>query len=447
MPGALKPPMKLTERRNLILLLLAALVVRLPLLVTPGYDVRDYKAWAHIVSDAGIGHAYDLTYPDGVFWFDYGPFYLYVLRATAWAYQLVRPHGDWDDQFLAALLKLTPVLFELGIGVLVYSFVRSRGSWRLALVAAAMFLFNPALIWDTAYWGGIDAFHGLFLTAALFAACGDQPVRAWPLATLAVGVKLTAVPGAVATVPGALRRTRPWRLALAAVASAAVALVLSAPILLQNELGSMVGRLLDNVGSMPVVSANAHNFWWFATLGDGWRRDTGEIVAGLDYRLAGYALFAAVAAWLLTGLWTRASNRLAVPLAGAFLSFAFFMLTTEVHENWGYALFAPLAAVAALRPRYRLVYVGLSVTMLANMMLHDPSLRKFLGHWFDHPAVALGVLNAAAQCFVFGWWASLLVRSEGFPSPPGLGAMAWLARRKKWGAQPRPSGQIHTNIA
>src|SRR5262249_39057559 len=160
----------------------------------------------------------------------------------------------------------------------------------------------------------------------------------WPLATMAVGTKLIALPGAMATVPVALRRTRPRQVAVAAVASAVVAPLLSAPIPLQNKLRSMVRPLLHNVGNLPVGSPNAHNVWWLVTHGDGRRPDTVEIVAGLDYRVAGYVLFVAVAAWVLTGLWTCASNRLTVPLAGAFLSFAFFMLTTEVHENWGYAM-------------------------------------------------------------------------------------------------------------
>jgi hypothetical protein len=46
------------EYARLAVLLGVALLVRLPLLFTPGYDVRDYKVWARIVSATGVGGAY-----------------------------------------------------------------------------------------------------------------------------------------------------------------------------------------------------------------------------------------------------------------------------------------------------------------------------------------------------------------------------------------------------
>lgn len=402
-------PFALNGRWGAAALLLAATLIRLPLLLAPGYDVRDYKVWARIVSEVGIGGAYGATYPPPIPWFNYPPLYLYNLRLTGLAYRWLRPTGTWDEQFLAALLKVGPIAAEVALGWLLYRFVRRHGTRGLALAAAAAYLFNPPIVWDTAYWGGIDAFHALFLTAALFAATERGPLLAWPLATLAIGGKLLALPGALATVPPALRRAPPGRLALAAGAALAVGLLLAAPVLMSGQFGLMVTAQFRNLGNSAVASANAHNLWWLVTWGDGWRADTTPLLPGLDYRRTGLLLFAACAAGALYALWRAPGGASAVCDTGAFLCYAFFIVTTEVHENWSFGLFAPLVATAALRGgAYRSLYAALSLTFLANLALHDPPLRDLLGPGFDGTARTLGLLNAAAQCALFLWWGGLL---------------------------------------
>ncbi len=389
-----------------------ALLVRLPLLLTPGYDVRDYKIWARVIGEVGIGGAYSATYPSPAPWLNYPPFYLYILRATAWVYTALRPDGDWSEQFLAGLLKLSPVIAEVALGVLLFRFLRRRVVARTTLVATAAFLFNPALIWNTAYWGGIDAFHALFLGGALFAAAAGRPVRAWPLATLAVGAKLLALPGVLATVPPAVRGSTPRRLATAVAGALAAGLLLASPIIVRGEFAAMVRAMFRNLGSYAIASANAHNLWWLITWGDGWRPDTTMVAPGLDYRTTGLLMFAAVATWALAGLWTRAGDPVAVCATGGFLVYAFFMLTTEVHENWGLAMFAPLAAAATLYPHYRPLYAVLCLTALANLALHDPPLRDLLGPGVDAAFRALGLLNAGVGCVLLVWWAALLAGAE-----------------------------------
>ena len=414
-----------SDYHRLATLLGAALLVRLPFLLTPGYDVRDYRAWAWVVGEVGIGRAYSAAYPPGVPWLNYPPFYLYVLRVTGLAYATLRPDGDWDDQVLAAMLKLSPILAEIALGLFLYRFLRRYASAPVALGGTAAYLLNPAIIWNTSYWGGIDAFHTLFLTGALFAAAQRHPARAWPLAVLAVGAKPLALPGALATVPPALRTATLRGLTGAAGAAVVTGLLLAGPVILQGEAAAMVRAMARNLGNQAVLSANAHNLWWVVTWGNGWQADTRDLVPGLDYRTIGLGLFATVAAWALAGLWPRADDPVATCATGAYLSYAFFVLTTEVHENWSVALFAPLAAAAALRPCHRPLYLALALTTLANLALHDPPLRDLLGDGFDAVAHRLGLLNAAAGCILFGWWTLMLIRTERFPVLPwrsGTGA-------------------------
>ena len=396
------------------LLLALAAAARFAFIGTPGYDVRDYQEWARIVGEVGIGHAYSADYHPPVNWYNYPPFYLYVLRATAWLYEWLRPDAPWRGGLLVALLKTPPILADLALGVLLYRFVLRRRDRRLALWTAGAYLLNPGIVWDTAYWGGIDAFHALFLTAALVAAVERRPPLSWSLATLAVGSKLLALPGALAALPPVLRAAGPRHLVGAAGAALGTGLLLAAPIILAGQFGAMAIAMRRNVGNFAFASANAHNLWWLVTWGDGWRPDTTPLALGLTYRQAGLALFALCAVATLWWLWPHAAETAGaapVLVAGAYLSFAFAILTTEAHENWTFALFAPLALAAALHHTriYWCLYAALSVTFLANLALQDPPLRDLAGPGFDPWAYRLGIANAAAQCALFLWWSWLLV--------------------------------------
>lgn len=400
--------------RPLMLLLACATLVRLPLLLTPGFDVVAYKIWARVVAHVGIGGAYGATYPPepGSAPYHYQPIYLYVLRAVGLIYGALRPGGDWHDQLLAALLKLGPVLVEVALGAIIWRILRARTTPRVAIWATAAYLFTPGLIWNTAYWGGIDAFQALFLTLGLWAASAGQIVRAWPLAALAVGVKLTALPGALAVAPGALRRAGPRRIALAVLATLAVTALVIAPIVLRGQTVAMWRGMFDNLDIYAEASFNTHNIWWLLTWGGGSRPDTTILALGRDYRQIGRALFIVAALPALTLLWKHPADTPRLFASSAYLTFAFIMLTTGVHENWAYTLFAPLLVAVALDARYRPLYAALTVTFLLNLFLEDPPMHRFVADWMTvrYAIRALRLVNAAAQCGLLLRWGWLLFR-------------------------------------
>ncbi len=400
------------ERRTLALLLLGALLIRLPLLLAPGFDVVAYKIWARIVAQVGIGGAYGATYPPepGSAPYHYQPIYLYVLRAVGLLYGAIRPGGDWHDQLLAALLKLGPVIVEVALGAIVWRILRARTAPQTALWATAAYLATPGLIWNTAYWGGIDAFQALFVTLGLWAASTGTFVAAWPLAALAVGVKLTALPGALAVAPAGLRRLRPRGLALAILATGITAALVIAPIVLHGGSVAMWRGMFDNLDIYAETSFNDHNLWWLVTWGGGALPDTTVAFLGLDYRQIGRALFLVAALPVLLALWRTPDDTPRLFAGSAYLTFAFTTLTTGVHENWAYTLFAPLLIAAALDARYRRLYAILAATFLLNLFLEDPPLHRFVADWMTvrYTIRALRLVNSAVQCGLLLWWGWLL---------------------------------------
>jgi hypothetical protein len=133
--------------------------------------------------------------------------------------------------------------------------------------------------------------------------------------------------------------------------------------------------------------------------------DTAAVFPGapLSYRSFSILLFALAYLVVLVKGWRAPLERYFV--YGAFVAFAFFMLPTEIHENYGYALL-PLLAVAMTRDsRLIALYVVLSATMTLNYALHDPPLYDLLGLSDPHAELAFARwLNAVANMTILSVW-------------------------------------------
>src|SRR6185437_15129271 len=66
-------------------------------------------------------------------------------------------------------VKLPAIVADLGIGVLVYALVRRFAATGIALGAAALYLFNPAVIFNSAVWGQVDSVAAGLALFALYA--------------------------------------------------------------------------------------------------------------------------------------------------------------------------------------------------------------------------------------------------------------------------------------
>ena len=116
------------------------------------------------------------------FFHDYTPGYLYVLWLVGLVGAVVGGLGD--------LIKIPPVIADLAIGWLVWSMVRELGGRdRLALLAAAVAVFNPISWFDSVVWGQVDAFGVVFLLLGLRALWRDQPERAAIFTVIAALIK------------------------------------------------------------------------------------------------------------------------------------------------------------------------------------------------------------------------------------------------------------------
>lgn len=433
------PPLAPRTLRLLLLVMAAAFALRMVFAVGPGYivDVQDYIVWSYKTVTYGLGSMYASV--AGLWISDQSPGLNYVLHLVGLVYHGVFApdflypvvagdpvlRGVTDNPALLAdpvqrtLLRLPQLLADVLAGALIFTAARKYVAEWGAWLAALAFWFNPAVIWNGAYWGQTDALHALlvlssfllivfprrvgwaFFILGIAALTKPQAVVYFPLLLLAA-YKTGAADTELAPRPS-LAALKPvaWALLWAAVGAGLV----FAPVVLTGGTAGALAYFGDTVGHHPILTANAHNIWWLIFHDDFNIPDTAELAPGfpLSYRAFSLLLFGAFYLAVLFKGW-RAPLESFFGL-GAFVGFIFFMLPTEIHENYGYALL-PLLAVAMTRERIlAVVYVAVSLTMTLNYALHDPPLYDALGLSDPHAQLAAPRrLNAALNVLLLGAW-------------------------------------------
>jgi hypothetical protein len=378
------------QKQNALLLLLAAayLFLRWLLLVNPGhtFDLDMYKEWLSKATQFGIPQIYRTSH------MDYPPLYAYILLPFGWLYAGLAKCGAGGPVTLTAMVKLPPLLFDLGIGWLIWRCTSLEGKPVIVrAVAAAAYLFNPAVLFLTAYWGGPDSIHSFFILASFvtlaygarfwFCARADNSRRstgeiatAWSLLAFAALMKPLGLPYFPLLLVFGLMFCGFRGTAAGMVAAVVVGLLIFSPFLARGGAVEVFDRVLSDIGAMPFTSSNAHNFWWLI---GAWYYSEAPWIGPLTPTQLGLILFVlsysalcwkAYRQYKFQGRTLSPSQTLAV---AAMVSFSFFIFSTHLHEHHLFAT-VPLLASFALPDRvWRNVFVCVSLGVFVNCWLHD----------------------------------------------------------------------------
>jgi Gpi18-like mannosyltransferase len=439
---------------GIAILLLVGLLLRLFLayVLLPGSgfesDIGTFTAWARQLADSGPGPFYATAG-----FADYPPGYLYVLWLIGGLGNILAPLANNDATAVTtALIKLPAIVCDLGIGYVLYRMVRAwraprADANRLALIAAAAYVFNPVTWYDSAIWGQTDAVGTLVVLLAVWALIRGNAEGASLLAIVAAvikpqfGVLVLPIVGVVllrrhlvqpdeqprnqVLLPARLRgwfeyERGPWRLVSSAVVALLVLIVIIVPFNLDPI--SLLRLMAGTAGGYPWLSVNAYNPW--ALLGsDGiqplafgmgstqWSPDAvplfGPIPAvaiGTLLLAAGFALGLARIAWR--------DDRRSILIVTILLALAFFMLPTRVHERYMFPIFAFLPLLAVVNRRWAIAALVLSVAAFINMhgiltlpLYATPNLDDaFGGAFFRTPVAVVTSIALFVGGFAFVAW-------------------------------------------
>jgi len=346
----------------------AGLLIRIAFLHSPGYHddmvlfARWFRAIAALPPGEVYGHVPNLNYPP-----------LYVV-SIEWSALVLRAFvtGPPSDATVDLALKVPPILFDMIGAVLAYAIVRRCANHAFALGAAAFMAFNPALIYDSAFWGQNDSIPAVLALLAIAALSRGKLIGAWLSIACAVLVKppvFVLVP-LLLVYPLALRGPQRRRALGQTAAGMVAALVLTQTLAMLffphpaplGSLRDLIAQLVAGSSYFPVNSLNAFNLW--AMFGPFFVSDRTHVLF-LSLHVVGDLLFCAAAALIC---WRYLASRGTAGLfeASVLLLSAFFLLLTEMHERYLYYAVVFLAVVLVKRP-YRWAALIISLTFLFNL--------------------------------------------------------------------------------
>lgn len=357
-----------------------ALGLRAAVLPFHGYqhDLTIFVGWAHILMTYGTHGLYGRPEPVTHTALNYPPGYALQLLAVTRVAQVLLPHaGTHGDALLAGLLKLPPIVADLGAVMLAHAIVRRWRGEGAALGAAAIAAFAPWTWPVSAFWGQVDSICAVLLVFALWLALEDRFTAAW--FALVAGILVKPFPIVVVPLLVALQLRREGvslRLAAGPAAGAVLAYCVSLPFAPSAAplatLRWLAQQYTSGQSLFPMTSVNAYNVWLVANppVPDASR------AFGLSLQSWGWLAFSALDAGVTLAFWrrfarerSRAAGEQLVTLAWFVATLGLFVLATRMHERYLiFALaFAPMLFWCGAWQR--LAVVVLSLTFTANVGL------------------------------------------------------------------------------
>jgi len=381
---------------HLFVIFFIGLIIRLIFIPQPGFeaDIAYWKWWGDEAAKVG---AAAMIMGTGI---NYPPFFAFVLELIGRLYYLLGGTKETlfnvNNLLFLFLAKILPILTDLGTAFLIYKLCKNvilnlvlnevEGLIQdplndlLPLLAATLYLFNPVIIFDSAFWGQTDSIAA-FLTLLLFYLFLKQKIwLAYVVATIALFTKVQTVIFIPILILLTIKNFGVKKVVEGAFVSTATAYIINLPYILAQIMPRVLSMVIDSASYFPLASLNAYNIWWIVTCGAGFTTSDHILIGDIiPYKTAGLLLFSlAYALACMYLLWSDrlpnfaklhflsadalgktkfalseqnlklrqnfgrlADNHILTPLflTCALISFAFYMLPTEIHERYIFPIF------------------------------------------------------------------------------------------------------------
>jgi len=407
---------------KIALLLLVSLAVRLALapVMMNYHDCKNYISSAHKSVRYGVASTYDQLSDNHVYHgqdnvpLTYPPIHIYLYAIAGALYQNLfdsdfRDISAWRQLpfrsvSMNSLIKAPLIVFDLVLALVIFAWVRKEMGDQRALLCAALYALNPAILYGGALWAQPDAVHCAFLTLAVVFLAKAKPAACACFLTLAVLTKPQPVIFVPVIVLLIVTRSNLRQIALAGLAAGATAIAVLAPMIL-NGPGPIV-RMVEAISTADTyVSVNAHNFWWLALsvlrLSPKETPDSTVAFAGITYFALGVSLVLLFYVLAAARLLKTDNNSLIIETC-AYLGWVFFTFSPRMHENHAIQVLPLLLLTGLKLRRQRVIFALISLTILINMAAHSPEIVSDLSSVLVE---RIRKVNAAVNVAVFVYWA------------------------------------------
>lgn len=305
-------------------------------------DLLTFKAWAFNISAHGPNYFYSN------FWSDYLPGYLYILWGLGSISNLLANfHIIIPDEIL---FKLPSIIADILSAYFIYLILKKVINVKSALIGAIIYIFNPAVLSNSTFWGQADSFMFFFLISSFYYLIQG---RNW-LSAILIGIGQIVKPIAVLSLPLYILYLLHQKKGLK---KSVIFLIFFSSVIIAgfipfsnqfNIFGFAIDRHLATANQYPYTTLNAFNFWSIVT--QFWYPDS-KILLGTSLHNIGIFLFGLIYFVLISIVLIRLrkeSNSILLLIYALSLTYlGMFLFLTRMHERH---MFYGIAFLALLFP-------------------------------------------------------------------------------------------------
>lgn len=361
------------KKNNIFILLLLAFFVRL--VCTFFYsghstDMSCFTGWADKVFSGGIGAFYT---SEG--FNDYPPGYMYVLYVLGAIKHLL----SLNFTAYCLLVKLPAIICDIIAGYVVYKIASRKTSEHLSLIISSLYLFNPATIVDSALWGQVDSVYAVLLLVMIWLITLDKLELSYFVFAVCILIKPQAfiyTPVILfAIVDKYIYPKFDKRALLKTILIGILAILAMLLLAMPFGLEEVISQYTKTIGEeYPYFTINAFNIW--GMFGMNWQGLTpiGTVI--------GYVLIIAIVIFTAI-IFFKSKNESKYYYTAAMLAFLTFMLSTKMHERYGFPvmLFLLLAFVGTKNLHSYILYILVTISQFFNyawvLFVYETDINKY----------------------------------------------------------------------
>jgi len=351
---------------NVVLFLAGALLIKLiiaTLYEGHATDINCFYAWSEMIFEHGIDEFY---YLDA--FTDYPPGYMAIL----WVIAAIRKVLSVETVSTAGnlLIKLVPILADLGAGFMVYLLAKRKFSESSALLVSVAYVLNPIVLLDSSIWAQTDSVFTLFVLLTCYFCMEEKRIFAYFMFAIGILIKpqtLIFTPILIWTIiEQVFRNNFSAKKMLKDLAGGIAAIAMMVVLILPFGFEKVLSQYVDTLGSYEYCTVNAYNFW--GLLGKNWASQA-DLFLGLECRRWGtFAIFAAVA---LSGFifFKLKEDKSKYFISMSVVVSTMFLFSVRMHERYLFPVVALTLCAFLLRPTRELffTYVGYALVQFLNV--------------------------------------------------------------------------------
>ena len=379
-----------------VFILFSALAVRLTcayIYKGHGFDMSCFNSWSSRLHDVPLSEFYSTD-----FFADYPPGYMYVLKLLSYI------KNGMSQMNAYVVLKSPAIISDLLLGYFMYHISRRSENFteKDSLILMSAYLFNPMVITDSALWGQVDSIYCGLIVVMVYLITVRKLIPSYFIFALCILIKPQSFFFMPVLIFGIIEQVfldgfevkNFLRNLISGLLEIGVVFLLAMPFGISN----VINQYISTIGSSKYFSQNAFNLW--AALGKNY------ITVTPSANIADYIILAAIVAFSAFACFTSKAKSKYF-MSAVILALMTFMISTKMHERYGFAAVPFLMMMYIIRPDKSILagYGITSTVMFFNyawiLKMNQVSIKEFYASKFIVAVSAISfILTSAAFAYV-----------------------------------------------